>query len=140
MEQGNRGAPVTAPQTVHAVLAARMDRLPSEAKRLLQMAAVIGPEAPVSLLQALAEIPDATLRHELAHLQTTDFLYETRLFPDQVYSFKHALTHEVAYNSLLLERRRLLHARLVDIIETLTPEQGAEQVERLAHHALRGEV
>ena len=92
------------------------------------------------LLQAIADVPEAALHRGLAHLQAAEFLYETRLFPEQEYTFKHALTHEVAYGSLLLERRRVLHARLVEALEALAPERVAEQVERLAHHALRGEV
>jgi class 3 adenylate cyclase/tetratricopeptide (TPR) repeat protein len=128
------------PATVQAVLAARIDRLPPEEKRLLQTAAVIGDEIPLPLLETIAELPEAALHHGLAHLQAAEFLYETRLFPEQEYTFTHALTHEVAYGSLLLERRRVLHARLVEVIEALTPERVAEQVERLAHHALRGEV
>ena len=131
---------VQVPATVQAVLAARIDRLPPEEKRLLQTAAVVGTEVPLPLLQAIAELPEATLHRGLAHLQAAEFLYETRLFPEQVYTFKHALTHEVAYGSLLLERRRVLHARLVEALEALAPERVAEQVERLAHHALRGEV
>jgi class 3 adenylate cyclase/tetratricopeptide (TPR) repeat protein len=128
------------PATVQAVLAARIDRLPPEEKRLLQTAAVVGTEVPLPLLQAIAELPEATLHRGLAHLQAAEFLYETRLFPEQDYTFKHALTHEVAYGSLLLERRRGLHARLVEALEALAPERVAEHVERLAHHALRGEV
>ena len=128
------------PATVQAVLAARIDRLPPEEKRLLQTAAVIGTEVPLPLLQAIADVPEAALHRGLAHLQAAEFLYETRLFPEPEYTFKHALTHEVAYGSLLLERRRGLHARLVEALEALAPERVAEQVERLAHHALRGEV
>jgi len=128
------------PATVQAVLAARIDRLPPEEKRLLQTAAVIGTEVPLPLLQAIAELPEAALHRGLAHLQAAEFLYETRLFPEPEYTFKHALTHEVAYGSLLLERRRGLHARLVGALEALVPERVAEQVERLAHHAVRGEV
>jgi class 3 adenylate cyclase/tetratricopeptide (TPR) repeat protein len=128
------------PATVQAVLAARIDRLPPEEKRLLQTAAVIGTEVPLPLLQAIADVPEAALHRGLAHLQAAEFLYETRLFPEQEYTFKHALTHEVAYHSLLLERRRGLHARIVEALEALAPERLAEQVERLAHHALRGEV
>src|SRR5205823_13575130 len=71
---------------------------------------------------------------------TTEFLYETRLFPDHEYTFKHALTHEVAYGSLLLEQRRVLHARIVAALEALAGDRVAEQVERLAHHAVRGEM
>jgi tetratricopeptide (TPR) repeat protein len=73
-------------------------------------------------------------------MQAAEFLYETRLFPEQEYTFKHALTHEVAYVSLLLERRRELHARLVEALEALAPERVVEPIERLAHHAVRGEV
>jgi tetratricopeptide (TPR) repeat protein len=125
---------------VQVVLAARIDRLPSDEKRLLQTAAVIGTEVPLPLLQALAEVPDAELHRGLAYLQAAEFLYETRLFPEPEYTFKHALTHEVAYGSLLLERRRVLHARIVEALEALAGDRLVEQVERLANHAVRGEV
>src|SRR5438093_1204933 len=138
VEHGLGATPV--PETVHAVLAARIDQLPAETKDLLQMAAVIGPEVPVPLLQAIAKLPEDALQRCLVHLQTTELLYETRLVPEQIYTFKHALTHEVAYGSLLQERRRALHAQIVDALETLYAERLGEQVERLAHHALRGEV
>jgi tetratricopeptide (TPR) repeat protein len=128
------------PATVQAVLAARIDRLPPEEKRLLQTAAVIGMEVPGAVLQAIGEMPEEALRLGLTHLQAAEFLYETRLFPELEYTFKHALTHEVAYGSLLHERRRVLHARIVEAFEALSAERLAEQVERLAHHALRGEV
>jgi class 3 adenylate cyclase/tetratricopeptide (TPR) repeat protein len=128
------------PATVQAVLAARIDRLPPEEKSLLQTAAVIGTDVPLPLLQAIAERPKAALHGGLTHLQAAEFLYETRLFPEREYTFKHALTHEVAYGSLLLERRRVLHARIVEVLETLAPDRAAEPVERLAYHALRGEV
>jgi predicted ATPase len=105
-------ASLQVPATVHAVLAARIDRLPPEEKRLLQTAAVIGTEVPLSLLQAIAELPEDAVQRGLAHLQAAEFLYETRLFPEREHTFKHALTHEVAYSSLLQERRRVLHARL----------------------------
>jgi tetratricopeptide (TPR) repeat protein len=131
---------IQVPATVQAVLAARIDRLPPEEKRLLQTAAVMGTEVPLPLLQAIADVPEATLHRGLAHLQASEFLYETRLFPEPEYTFKHALTHEVAYSSLLLERRRGLHARIVEALEALTGARGAEQVEHLAHHALRGEA
>jgi hypothetical protein len=70
----------------------------------------------------------------------SEFLHETHLFPDLEYTFKHALTHEVAYDSLLQDRRRALHARIVEAIEALYADRLAEHVERLAHHALRGEL
>ena len=131
---------IQVPATVQAVLAARIDRLPPEEKRLLQTAAVIGTEVPFALLRAIADLPEDILHRGLAHLQAAEFLYETRLFPEPDYTFKHALTHEVAYNSLLLERRRGLHGRLVEALEALARDQVVEQVERLAHHAVRGEV
>jgi class 3 adenylate cyclase/tetratricopeptide (TPR) repeat protein len=146
--QGERGAyhlghalqTVQVPATVQAVLAARIDRLPPEEKGLLQTAAVIGHEVPLPLLQAIGDMPEEVLHRSLAHLQATEFLYETRLFPECEYTFKHALTHEVAYGSLLHERRRALHARIVEALEALAGDRVAEQVERLAHHALRGEA
>jgi tetratricopeptide (TPR) repeat protein len=95
---------------------------------------------PLPLLQAIAELPEDALHRRLVHLQAAEFLYETRLLPEPEYTFKHALTHEVAYGSLLLERRRVLHTRLVEALEALAPERVAEQVDRLAHHAVRGEV
>jgi class 3 adenylate cyclase/tetratricopeptide (TPR) repeat protein len=131
---------IQVPATVQAVLAARIDRLSPDDKRLLQTAAVIGHEVPWPLLQAIAELPEADLYRGLAQLQAAEFLYETRLFPEPEYTFKHALTHEVAYGGLLQERRRTLHARIVEALEGLAGDRVAEQVERLAHHALRGEV
>jgi class 3 adenylate cyclase len=100
------------PATVQAVLAARIDRLPPEEKRLLQTAAVVGTAVPFALLQAIAEASEEALHRGLAHLQAAEFLYETHLFPERAYTFKHALTHEVAYGGLLQERR-VLHARIV---------------------------
>jgi tetratricopeptide (TPR) repeat protein len=91
-------------------------------------------------LQAIAESPEDAVHRGLAHLQAAEFLYETHLFPEREYTFKHALTHEVAYGSLLQERRRVLHAQIVDAIERLSPDRLAEQVERLAYHAVRGAV
>jgi class 3 adenylate cyclase/tetratricopeptide (TPR) repeat protein len=128
------------PATVQAVLAARIDRLPPEEKRLLQTAAVIGTEVPFALLQAIVELCEEELRRALGHLQAAEFLYETSLFPELEYTFKHALTHEVAYGSLLQERRRALHTSIVEAIERLYADRLPEQAERLAQHAFRGEV
>src|SRR5262249_44106761 len=110
---------IQVPATVQAVLAARIHPLPPDDKRLPQTAAVIGTEVPLALLQAIAELPEDAVQRGLAHLQAAEFLYETRLFPEREYTFKHALTHEVAYNSLLLERRRVLHARIVEALDAL---------------------
>src|SRR5262245_21645581 len=131
---------IQVPATVQVMLAARIDRLLPEDKRLLQTASVVGKNVSLALLQAIAELPEEPLHCGLDRLQAAEFLYETGLFPDVVYSFKHALTHDVTYGGLLQERRRELHARIVDAIETLHRDRLDEQIERLAHHAVRGEL
>ena len=131
---------IQVPATVQAMLAARIDRLPAEDKRLLQTASVVGKDVPFTLLQAIANLPDEALRHGLDHLQAAEFLYETGLYPDLEYAFTHALTHDVTYGSLLQERRRDLHTRIVEAIETLHRDRLDGEIERLAHHALRGEL
>ena len=131
---------IEVPATVKALLAARIDRLRPEEKSVLQAAAVIGTDVPFEILQAIADIPSEELRRRLAQLQSAEFLYEIRIFPDLEYTFKHALTHEVAYGSLLSDRRRALHGRIVEAIERLYADRLDEQIERLAHHALRSEV
>jgi tetratricopeptide (TPR) repeat protein len=128
------------PTTVQAVLAARIDRLPAAARHLLQTAAVIGTEVPVPLLQAIGEQDEEQLSQGLTQLQTAEFLYETWRVPDPAYTFKHALTQAVAYGSLVQGRRRALHARIVEALEALAGDRLDDQVERLAQHALRGEV
>jgi class 3 adenylate cyclase/tetratricopeptide (TPR) repeat protein len=145
---GTRGAytlgrPVGAlqvPATVQAMLAARIDRLTPPVKRLLQAAGVIGRDVPLALLQAIADDSEEAVRGGLAHLQTAEFVYESRLFPDLEYTFTHALTHEVAVGTLLQERRRTLHARIVAAFEALYPDRLDEHVHRLAYHAVGGEV
>jgi class 3 adenylate cyclase/tetratricopeptide (TPR) repeat protein len=145
---GERGAyrltqPVHAievPPTVQAMLAARIDRLVPEDKRLLQVASVVGKKVPFALLKAVADLPDDVLRRRLTQLQAAEFLIETGLFPDVEYTFKHTLTHEVTYSGLLHYRRRELHARIVDAIETLYRDRLGGEIERLAHHALRGKL
>ena len=131
---------VEVPATVRAVLAARIDRLPPDGKALLHAASAIGMDVPLALLRSIADLPDETLRSQLDHLQAAEFLYETQLFPDPAYTFKHELTHDVAYGSLLPERRRTLHVRIVGAIERLHAGRLAEHVDDLAHHALRGEL
>jgi class 3 adenylate cyclase/tetratricopeptide (TPR) repeat protein len=131
---------IQVPPTVQAMLAARIDRLTPDDKRLLQMAAVVGKDVPFALLQAIAELPAEALHGGLARLQAAEFLYETGLYPDLEYSFAHALTHEVAYAGLLQDRRRELHARIVDALERLHPERIGEETERLAYHSARGHL
>jgi class 3 adenylate cyclase len=133
-------ATIRIPATVEAILAARIDRLRPELKRLLQAAAVVGKDVPLTLLAAVAEILDDGLIPALRELQAAEFLYEARLFPDVEYTFKHALTHEVAYGSLLQERRRALHAAILETLERLHAGRFGEQVEVLAHHAVRAGI
>ena len=131
---------IRVPATVQAVLSARIDRLPPDEKRLLQTAAVIGKDVPFAILRAIADTPDVDLHAAVSHLQAAEMLHAVSLFPEPQYTLEHALTHDVAYGSLLQERRRELHARIVGAIERLYPDRLAEHVERLAHHALRAEV
>ncbi len=126
---------IQVPPTVQVVLAARIDRLAPDDKRLLQTASVVGKDVSLPLLRAIADLPDDAVHHGLDRLQAAEFLVETGFYPDPTYAFKHALTHEVASASVLQERKRALHARIVDAVEALDPERRAEQVERLAHHA-----
>ena len=128
------------PATVQAVLAARIDRLPPDDKRLLQTASVIGKDVPSALLLEVAELGEDELRRGIARLQAAEFVYEARLFPDLEYTFKHALTHDVAYGSLLQDRRRALHARIVEGIERVYADRLVEHIDRLVHHVFRGEV
>jgi class 3 adenylate cyclase/tetratricopeptide (TPR) repeat protein len=136
-----RGADtVEVPATVQALLAARIDRLPPEDKRVLQCAAVIGKDVPLPLLEAIAEVSDDDLRRSVHDLQAAEFLYETSLFPVFEYTFKHALTLDVAFGTLLQDRRRALDARLVETLERRSDDPIVERIERLAHHAFRGGV
>ena len=125
---------------MQAVLAARIDALPAADKHLLQEAAVIGHDVPFALLHAICGLTEDKLRGLLDNLQAAEFLYSTRLFPELQYTFKHALTHDVTYSGVLHERRREIHARVVDAMEKLYADRLGEQVERLAYHAVRGEL
>jgi class 3 adenylate cyclase/tetratricopeptide (TPR) repeat protein len=145
---GERGAhrltrPIQAievPATVQVILAARIDRLSPEDKQLLQTASVVGKDVPSVLLHAVAGAAEDAVQRGLAHLQAAEFLYERRLFPDPEYTFKHALTHEVAYGGLLQDRRTAIHERIVEAMERLYADRLGEHVERLAHHTVRGGV
>src|SRR5262244_3985048 len=128
------------PNTIQNVLADRIDRLPLEEKRLLQIAAVIGVIVPRPLLRAVAELPEDELYACLAKLQSAEFIHETNLFPEVEYSFKHALTNEVAYGALLHDRRTWLHARTVSALEMIAGGNLDDYVETLAHHAFEGEL
>ena len=127
------------PPTVQAVLAARIDALPSPEKRLLQEASVIGQDVLFALLHAISGLSEDELQGLLEDVQASEFLYATQLFPDLQYTFTHSLTHDVTYNGVLLERRREIHGRIVEAIEKLYAGKLTDQVERLAHHAVRGD-
>jgi class 3 adenylate cyclase/tetratricopeptide (TPR) repeat protein len=122
------------PTTAKSILAARIDRLAPEDKRLLQVAAVIGKDVPFTLLQAIAEEPEETLRRRLGTLQTAEFLYESRLFPDLEYTFRHSLTQEVAYASLVGPRRQALHGAAGRALEALYADRLDQAYDRLAYH------
>ena len=131
---------IQVPSTVQPVIAERIDHLPPVQKQLLQAAAVVGMTVPPSLLHAIVELPEETVRQGLAQLQFAGYLHQTGLLPEPEYVFNHALTHEVAYESLLHERRRRLHARILEATEHLYWDRITEHVEQLSDHAMRGEV
>ena len=131
---------ISVPPTVEAILAARIDRLPIEDKRVLQTAAVLGKDVPFGVLKSITEGPELDLRNSLSRLQAMEFLKETRTSPEPEYRFKHALTHEVAYGSLLNQRRKELDAAIVAGIEIVYSRQLSDQTASLAHHAFRGEL
>jgi len=129
---------IQVPATVQAAIAARIDRLHAADKALLQTASVIGKDVPLDLLKAIAELAEDELHAAIERLQAAEFLYEVGAFPDIEFTFKHALTHDVAYGSLLQERRRMLHVRIVETIERIYADRLPEHVDRLAHHAFLG--
>jgi class 3 adenylate cyclase/tetratricopeptide (TPR) repeat protein len=127
------------PPSVHAVLAARIDRLDPEDKWILQCAAVVGTVVPLAILESVVDLPEAELRPRLARLERARFLHEASLFPEVEWAFRHGLTHDVAYQGLLHDRRRALHAAVADAIEARHADQPGSHVERLALHAFLGE-
>ncbi len=122
------------PPTVQAILAARIDRLPANEKDLLQTLAVLGKEFQVSLVRAVTARSDDALNPMLGNLQLAEFIYEQPAIGDIEYSFKHALTQEVAYNSVLMERRKQLHERAGLALESMFVEQLDDHLGDLAHH------
>ncbi|HEU5295668.1 MAG TPA: adenylate/guanylate cyclase domain-containing protein [Burkholderiaceae bacterium] len=132
--------PLSIAPSVQAIIAARIDRLDPGDKRLLEAAAVVGIDVPYVLLRVVAERAEDELRSALARLQAAEFLYEARLFPELEYTFKHALTHDVAYAGVLSERRRALHAAILGAAEQLLGDDAiGRYVERLAHHAVQAD-
>jgi tetratricopeptide (TPR) repeat protein len=126
---------VKVPATVQAVLSSRIDRLPPAEKDLLQIVAVIGKEFSLRLAAAIAEIPE--LERMLADLQAGEFIYEQPAARDVEYTFKHALTQQVAYEAILRERPKVLHERVGSAIETLYAASIDDHLSALAHHYTR---
>ncbi|MDX6632122.1 MAG: hypothetical protein QOG26_127 [Solirubrobacterales bacterium] len=124
----------TVPASVQAVLAARIDRLTARDKELLQDASVIGKEFTRPVLGAISALEEAELDAALASLVDGDFIYEQTLYPEAAYAFKHPLTQEVAYGSLLSERRCRLHAAVAEAIAEIHPERADEQAALVAQH------
>ncbi len=122
------------PPTVQGILAARIDRLSAEQKELLQTMAVIGRESPRALIGKMTAMAEAHLERMLAELRAAEFIYEQPAPGDTEYVFKHALTQEVAYNSLLIERRKQLHERAGQALEAIFADQLDDHLTQLAHH------
>src|SRR5262249_34117648 len=127
------------PNTIHDVIMARIDRLEETPKRALQLASVIGREFTVRLLERISDV-QVQLARFLQELKVLEFIYERSFYPELAYMFKHALTHDVAYNSLLVQRRKELHRLIAMAIEELYVERLAESYEMLAYHYEHGEV
>src|SRR5262245_38893914 len=124
--------------TVQGVLAARIDRLTADEKAVLQHLAVIGREFPLSLVRQVVTQPEEELYRILSSLQHKDYLYEQQAFPHSEYIFKHALTQEVAYNTVLQDRRKALHERTAQAIEAVFHANLDDYYSELAHHSTRG--
>jgi predicted ATPase len=134
VEQGDAPRRARVPTTLQAVLAARIDRLLPEAKRLLQMAAVIGKDVAVPLLEAIAGMSEAALQRSLSQLQGAELLYATTRGGDRTLTFKHVLIQEAAYQSLLPRPRQQYHQQIVQVLVERWPETVATQPELLAQH------
>jgi predicted ATPase len=125
------------PPTVQGILAARIDRLQPNEKELLQALAVMGKEFRLGMVKQVVGKPDDELQRLLAELQLGEFIYEQPAFPDIEYTFKHSLTQEVAYGSVLVERRKLLHERAGQALESMYADQLDDNLGELAHHYAR---
>jgi predicted ATPase/class 3 adenylate cyclase len=137
-EHSSPAAPLVLPETVQAVVAARLDRLEPDAKRLLQVAAVIGTDVPVPLLHAITALPEDALRQILNRLQAAEFLYETHLNAEPAYTFKHVLTQEAAYHSLLTNTRQRYHQQIAQVLVEHFPATVETQPALVAQHYTAG--
>ena len=130
-------AQMEVPGTIQDIIMARIDRLEENLKRTLQVGSVIGREFSFNLLQRVSSLSDQELRDHLLALRNTELIYERGFSLDANYIFKHALTHEVAYNSLLIQKRKELHEKTGNAIEDMYPNRIEEFCEVLAHHFSR---
>ena len=131
---------VVAPRSVHDVIAARIDHLPPIDKQVLVAAAVVGKDVSNGLLREIVALPPEDYAACTDRLRHAEFLDQARLFPELELTFRHALLQEVAYGTLLRERRRGLHARIVEIMEARYAANLDDHIERLAHHAIEGQL
>ncbi|MBI4245679.1 MAG: tetratricopeptide repeat protein, partial [Candidatus Rokubacteria bacterium] len=131
-------AEVSVPDTIQAIIMARLDRLGEDGKRTVQLASVIGRQFLRRLLERIAGLT-GQLEGLLRELKALEIIYELGLLPEPAYVFKHAVIQDVAYNSLLRERRKELHKAVGYAIEELYPDRLAEHYEELAHHFFQGE-
>jgi tetratricopeptide (TPR) repeat protein len=129
---------IQVPDTIQGIIAARMDRLEDDLKKTMQVASVVGRDFAFRILQTITGMREE-LKSYLLNLQGLEFIYEKRLFPELEYVFKHALTQEVAYNSLLQKRRKEIHEKIGRAIEELYAERIEEFYEMLAYHYSKGE-
>jgi len=129
---------IEVPDTIQGIIAARIDRVEENLKRIMQVASVIGREFAYRILQTITGMREE-LKSSLSNLQGLEFIYEKRLFPELEYIFKHALTQEVAYNSLLQRRRKEIHEKIGSAIEDLYPDRLEEYYELLAYHYVRSD-
>ena len=127
------------PATVQAILAARIDRLAADEKALLQQLSVIGREFPLSLVRQVVTEPESEVYRLLGSLQHKEFLYEQPAFPEVEYIFKHALTQEVAYGTVLQEQRKALHEKTAEALEVLYADSLDDRYSALAHHYCHSE-
>ncbi len=135
-----RAEGISIPASVQGIVASRLDRLPATQRRLLQVASVLGKDVRTDVLRVLCHVPPAQMDADLTALQAAEFLYETSLGSREVYSFKHAVTQSVAYDTLLRAERRALHAETLSALEQMTGDRLGEMLERLSDHAAAGEV
>jgi len=146
--EGPRGAfraarstlPAEVPATVEDILATRINRLPADDRALVQSAAVIGAEVPMSVLSAVVDLSEGALESGMRRLQSAELLYESGAAAGSAFAFKHALTREVAYRTLPRPARRDLHRRIAAALESGAGDGGPQHIDRLARHAFEGEL